>query len=53
MEKKFKGLDIKFHPDASGGKLVIKFNHKLVYKKDIDTLIKIADDMIFAYTLVK
>ena len=42
-----------FSPDANGGKIIIQFAQPLKYKKDIDMLIDIVDDMIFAYTIIK
>ena len=52
MKKQHHEIDIDFSPDASGGKIIINFSQPLKYKKDIDMLIDIVDDMIFAYTVV-
>ncbi len=53
MKKQHKELNMSFLSDKSGGKIIIAFEQPLKYKKDIDVLVKIVDDMIFSYTLVK
>ncbi len=50
MIKRHDEYKITFLPDASGGKVVITFPAPLKYKKDIDELLEIVDDMIFIYT---
>lgn len=53
MVRQHENLNIQFKPDASGGKAIIKFNAPIKYEKDIDRLIGIVDDMIFAYTVIQ
>lgn len=52
MKKQHQELDIDFSHDTSGGKIIINFSQPLKYRNDIDMLVDIVDDMIFAYTIV-
>lgn len=53
MVRQHKNLSIEFKSDPSGGKAIIRFQNSIKYEKDINDLISIVDDMIFAYTVIQ
>lgn len=53
MVRQHKNLSIEFKSDPSGGKATIRFQNSIKYEKDINDLISIVDDMIFAYTVIQ
>ncbi len=49
IQKNNKELEVGFMPDSYGGKIIVKFSDEIKYKNDVEKLISLVNDAIFAY----